>query len=139
MDRTVAFLAAGWARRRSGWRRMSPGSSGTGCSTRCGARRIALVADGVCGRGTRSTWVVRNTIGLRLAEMGPIENADYVGLDLTLAIHEAVLGALNSDPDPHRCCGRLVTAGSSARGRPRIPGLAGGRARGRRAAVERSR
>jgi 3-hydroxybutyryl-CoA dehydrogenase len=27
--------------------------------------------------------------------MGPIENADYVGLDLTLAIHEAVLPSLD--------------------------------------------
>lgn len=51
---------------------------------------IDLVASGVCDAETVDV-VVRNTIGLRLGEMGPIENADYVGLDLTLAIHEAVL------------------------------------------------
>ena len=51
---------------------------------------IDLVASGVCDAETVDL-VVRNTIGLRLAAMGPIENADYVGLDLTLAIHEQVL------------------------------------------------
>lgn len=60
---------------------------------------IDLVASGVCDAKTVDL-VVRNTIGLRLAEMGPIENADYVGLDLTLAIHEQVLPAINRDPFP---------------------------------------
>jgi 3-hydroxybutyryl-CoA dehydrogenase len=55
---------------------------------------IALVANGVCSPIDLDR-VVCNTIGLRLAAMGPIENADYVGLDLTLAIHEAVLPSLD--------------------------------------------
>lgn len=57
---------------------------------------IALVADGVCDAET-ADLVCRNTIGLRLAQMGPIETADYVGLDLTRAIHEAVLPSLSTD------------------------------------------
>lgn len=63
---------------------------------------IALVADGICDARTVDL-MVRNTIGLRLGEMGPLENADYVGLDLTLAIHEAVLPNLNRDAhaSPH--------------------------------------
>jgi 3-hydroxybutyryl-CoA dehydrogenase len=60
---------------------------------------IDLVASGVCDAETVDL-VVRNTIGLRLGAMGPIENADYVGLDLTLAIHEQVLPSINSDPHP---------------------------------------
>jgi 3-hydroxybutyryl-CoA dehydrogenase len=55
---------------------------------------IALVADGICDADT-ADLVARNTIGLRLARMGPLENADYVGLDLTLAIHDAVLPSLS--------------------------------------------
>jgi 3-hydroxybutyryl-CoA dehydrogenase len=55
--------------------------------------------------------VVRNTIGLRLAAMGPLENADYVGLDLTLAIHEAVLPSLNTDSGPSPLLRGLVEAG----------------------------
>lgn len=56
---------------------------------------IALVADGVCDAATVDLMAC-NTIGLRLAVMSPVTNADYVGLDLTLAIHQAVLPSLNA-------------------------------------------
>ena len=72
---------------------------------------IALVAEGVCDAQTVDL-VVRNTIGLRLAQMGPIENADYVGLDLTLAIHRAVIPALNADRDAHPHLAQLVAEGN---------------------------
>jgi 3-hydroxybutyryl-CoA dehydrogenase len=72
---------------------------------------IALVAEGVCDAETVDL-VVRNTIGLRLGAMGPIENADYVGLDLTLAIHEAVLPSLNRDPYPNPLLSGLVEHGN---------------------------
>jgi len=71
---------------------------------------IDLVASGVCDAQTVDL-VVRNTIGLRLAEMGPIENADYVGLDLTLAIHEQVLPAINRDPFPSPLLREYVAEG----------------------------
>ncbi|BBX73570.1 3-hydroxyacyl-CoA dehydrogenase family protein [Mycobacterium shinjukuense] len=71
---------------------------------------IALVAEGVCDAQTVDL-VVRNTIGLRLATLGPLENADYIGLDLTLAIHDAVLPSLNSDPHPSPLLRELVAAG----------------------------
>ena len=72
---------------------------------------IDLVATGVCDAETVDL-VVRNTIGLRLAEMGPIENADYVGLDLTLAIHEQVLPSINRDPFPSPLLERMVAEGN---------------------------
>ncbi len=68
---------------------------------------IALVADGVCDAETVDL-MARNTLGLRLGAMGPIENADYVGLDLTLAIHDAVLPSLNRDPHPSPLLQRLA-------------------------------
>ena len=71
---------------------------------------IDLVASGVCDAETVDL-VVRKTIGLRLAAMGPIENADYVGLDLTLAIHEQVLPSINSDPYASPLLRHKVTAG----------------------------
>ena len=71
---------------------------------------ITLVADGVCDADTVNL-VARNTIGLRLARMGPIENADYVGLDLTLAIHDAVLPALSTDGQPSPLLRALVQRG----------------------------
>lgn len=71
---------------------------------------IALVAEGVCDPKTVDL-VVRNTIGLRLATLGPLENADYIGLDLTLAIHDAVIPSLNHDPHPSPLLRELVAAG----------------------------
>ena len=71
---------------------------------------IALVAEGVCDAETVDL-VVRNTIGLRLATLGPLENADYVGLDLTLAIHEAVIPSLDSHPHPSPLLRALVADG----------------------------
>lgn len=59
---------------------------------------LSLIADSVCDAATVDLMAM-NTIGLRLATLGPIENADYVGLDLTLAIHEAVLPSLNASPN----------------------------------------
>ena len=58
-----------------------------------------LVATGVCDAETVDL-VARNSFGLRLAAIGPIENADYVGLDLVLAVHENVFPSLCSDPTP---------------------------------------
>ncbi len=71
---------------------------------------IDLVAQGVCDAETVDI-VVKNTIGLRLGEMGPIENADYVGLDLTLAIHEAVLPSICREPHASPYLRDLVARG----------------------------
>jgi 3-hydroxybutyryl-CoA dehydrogenase len=43
---------------------------------------IALVAEGVCDARTVDD-VVKSSFGARLAVLGPLENADLVGLDLT--------------------------------------------------------
>jgi 3-hydroxybutyryl-CoA dehydrogenase len=56
---------------------------------------LALVEGGVCGAETVDLMAM-STLGLRLPAMGPVVNADYVGLDLTLAIHEVVLPALEA-------------------------------------------
>ncbi|WP_204800764.1 3-hydroxyacyl-CoA dehydrogenase family protein [Mycobacterium riyadhense] len=71
---------------------------------------MALVAEGVCDAKTVDL-VVRNTIGLRLGTLGPLENADYIGLDLTLAIHDAVVPSLNHDPHPSPLLRELVADG----------------------------
>ena len=60
---------------------------------------IALINDGVCtAEGIDN--VVKNSFGLRLPVLGPIENADLVGLDLTLDIHNVILESLNRDVEP---------------------------------------
>jgi 3-hydroxybutyryl-CoA dehydrogenase len=91
-------------------RRDTPGFVGNRLQHALWREAIALVADGVADASTVDL-VVRNTIGLRLAAMGPIENADYVGLDLTLAIHQAVLPALDRGTAPSPLLAAHVAAG----------------------------
>ena len=71
---------------------------------------IALVAAGVCD-GDTIDRVVKASFGTRLAVLGPIENADLVGLDLTLAIHEYVLPHLDRTPGPAPLLRELVDQG----------------------------
>ncbi|SHQ12121.1 3-hydroxyacyl-CoA dehydrogenase family protein [Mycobacteroides abscessus subsp. bolletii] len=61
---------------------------------------IALVQEGVCDATTVDD-VVKNSFGLRLAVLGPLENADLVGLDLTLDIHRVVVPALDRQDSPN--------------------------------------
>jgi 3-hydroxybutyryl-CoA dehydrogenase len=44
--------------------------------------------------------VIKASFGRRLAVLGPLENADLVGTDLTLAIHRTVLPAIEHRPGP---------------------------------------
>ena len=58
---------------------------------------IALVQDGICDAETVDT-VIKASFGRRLAVLGPLENADLVGTDLTLAIHNTVLPDIDRTP-----------------------------------------
>jgi 3-hydroxybutyryl-CoA dehydrogenase len=58
-----------------------------------------LVDEGVCDAETIDT-VVKNGFGPRLAALGPMENADLVGLELTLSIHDYLLPRLNPPSEP---------------------------------------
>jgi 3-hydroxybutyryl-CoA dehydrogenase len=71
---------------------------------------IALVADGVCDAETVDL-VVKNSFGRRLAVLGPLENADLVGTDLTLDIHRNVLPHIDRTPGPNPFLEKLVAEG----------------------------
>jgi 3-hydroxybutyryl-CoA dehydrogenase len=71
---------------------------------------IALVEHGICDAETVDT-VIKAAFGRRLAVLGPLENADMVGTDLTLAIHKTVLPAIESRPGPSPYLEKLVEAG----------------------------
>jgi 3-hydroxybutyryl-CoA dehydrogenase len=60
-----------------------------------------LLDDGVCDAETIDI-VVKAGFGLRLPILGPMENADLIGLDLTLDIHDYILPRLHppSEPSP---------------------------------------
>jgi 3-hydroxybutyryl-CoA dehydrogenase len=61
---------------------------------------IALVADGVCTAETVDA-VTRYGFGARLGIVGPLEQSDLSGLELTLAIHQTLMPALDNTPVPH--------------------------------------
>jgi 3-hydroxybutyryl-CoA dehydrogenase len=71
---------------------------------------MALVEQGICDAETVDT-VVKASFGRRLAVLGPLENADLVGTDLTLAIHETVLPDLDRTPGPLTVLKQLVAQG----------------------------
>ena len=71
---------------------------------------MALIQEGVCDAAAVD-HVIRNSMGLRLSEVGPIENADYVGLDLTLAIHSYIFPSLSTARAPLKILQDAVAAG----------------------------
>jgi 3-hydroxybutyryl-CoA dehydrogenase len=71
---------------------------------------ISLVENGICDAETVDE-VIKASFGRRLAVLGPLANADLVGTDLTLAIHETVLPAIDSRPRPSPYLRTLVAEG----------------------------
>jgi 3-hydroxybutyryl-CoA dehydrogenase len=71
---------------------------------------IALVENGICDAETVDN-VIKAAFGRRLAVLGPLENADMVGTDLTLAIHKTVLPDIDSRPGPSPYLEKLVKDG----------------------------
>jgi 3-hydroxybutyryl-CoA dehydrogenase len=71
---------------------------------------ISLVEHGICDAETVDN-VIKASFGRRLAVLGPLENADLVGTDLTLAIHKTVLPAIDRTPGPSPYLEKLVADG----------------------------
>ena len=71
---------------------------------------ISLVEHGICDAETVDE-VIKASFGRRLSVLGPLENADLVGTDLTLAIHNIVLPAIDRRPQPSPYLQRLVAGG----------------------------
>ena len=60
---------------------------------------ISIVEKGIADPETVDE-VVKKGFGIRLPVLGPLENADMVGLDLTWAIHDYLLKHLEASPSP---------------------------------------
>ncbi len=71
---------------------------------------VSLVENGICDAETVDE-VIKASFGRRLAVLGPLENADLVGTDLSLAIHQTVLPAIDSRPGPSPYLEALVKSG----------------------------
>lgn len=73
---------------------------------------IALVENGICDAETVDT-VVKSGFGLRLPILGPLEQSDLVGLDLTLRIHETLISDLDRTPGPAPLLQQRVAEGNT--------------------------
>jgi 3-hydroxybutyryl-CoA dehydrogenase len=71
---------------------------------------IALVAAGVCDAETIDE-VVKTGFGARMAVLGPMEQSDLVGLDLTLDIQNVLLADLDRGTEPTPFLKEKVAAG----------------------------
>jgi 3-hydroxybutyryl-CoA dehydrogenase len=71
---------------------------------------IALVAAGVCDAETIDE-VVKTGFGARMAVLGPMEQSDLVGLDLTLDIQNVLLADLDRSTEPTKFLKDKVAAG----------------------------
>ena len=109
MDRMTGFLAqAGKTPVRV--EKDVPGFIGNRLQHALWREAISLVENGICSAEAVDT-VVKSSFGRRLAVLGPLENADLVGTDLTLDIHNQVLHDLERRPGPSPYLEKLVAEG----------------------------
>ena len=71
---------------------------------------MAIVQNGIADAETVDLCV-KNSFGLRLAVMGPLETADLGGLDQVLNIHEQILPFIDRTPGPLRILRDKVATG----------------------------
>jgi 3-hydroxybutyryl-CoA dehydrogenase len=71
---------------------------------------ISIVEQGIADPATVDQ-VVKNSFGIRLPVLGPLENADMVGLDLTLQIHDYILKHIERSPEPSPLLKKKVEVG----------------------------
>jgi 3-hydroxybutyryl-CoA dehydrogenase len=91
-------------------RRDIPGFVGNRLQHAMKREAIALVAAGVCDAETVDT-VVKEGFGARTAVLGPMEQSDLVGLNLTLDIAEVLYKDLDRTAGPHSFLREKVNAG----------------------------
>ncbi|MBO7739382.1 MAG: 3-hydroxyacyl-CoA dehydrogenase family protein [Oscillospiraceae bacterium] len=71
---------------------------------------ISIVENGIADAATVDK-AVKYSFGLRLPQLGPIENADMVGLDLTYNIHDYILQHLEDSHKPSPMLAKLREEG----------------------------
>jgi len=98
MDRTVALMAD-IGKKPVRVKKDVPGFLANRLQHALWREAISIVENGIADPAEVDE-AVKNSFGLRLPVLGPIENADLVGLDLTLAIHNYVLKHIEDSHQP---------------------------------------
>jgi 3-hydroxybutyryl-CoA dehydrogenase len=107
--RTMELLAAA-GKKPVHVRRDIPGFIGNRLQHALKREAIALLAAGVADAETIDA-VVKSGFGARMAVLGPLEQSDLVGLDLTLDISEVLVADLDRSAGPHPFLREKVLAG----------------------------
>jgi 3-hydroxybutyryl-CoA dehydrogenase len=109
VERTIALLRDA-GKKPVHVRRDIPGFIGNRLQHALKREAIALLAAGVCDAETLDT-VVKEGFGARMAVLGPLEQSDLVGLDLTLDISTVLVEHLDRSAGPHPFLVEKVKAG----------------------------
>jgi 3-hydroxybutyryl-CoA dehydrogenase len=109
IERTIGLLAAA-GKTPVHVKKDVPGFIGNRLQHALWREAIALVEGGICDAETVDT-VIKASFGPRLAVLGPLENADLVGTDQTLAIHQTVLPAIDGRAGASPYLETLVASG----------------------------
>jgi 3-hydroxybutyryl-CoA dehydrogenase len=109
VERTIDLLRAA-GKKPVHVRKDIPGFIGNRLQHALKREAIALVAAGVCDAETLDT-VVKEGFGARMAVLGPMEQSDLVGLDLTLDISNVLTADLDRTAGPHPFLVEKVLAG----------------------------
>jgi len=103
-DKMAMDAVAGWLKGAGmapvSLQRAVPGLIGNRLQHALKREAIALIADGVCDATTIDD-VVKLGFGARMGVLGPMEQSDLVGLDLTLAIHNSLMPTLDRTAEAH--------------------------------------
>jgi 3-hydroxybutyryl-CoA dehydrogenase len=109
MDTTMAVLA-GIGKSPVRVEKDVPGFIGNRLQHALWREAISLVERGICDAAAVDQ-VVKASFGRRLAVLGPLENSDLVGTELTLAIHSTVLADLDASPQPSPLLRTMIEQG----------------------------
>lgn len=71
---------------------------------------VSLVAEGAIDAAGVDT-VIKKSFGLRLPVLGPLENADLVGIELTQDVHRVVFPQLSNDSEPNPLLQQMLESG----------------------------
>lgn len=109
MDRTIDILKA-VGKHPVRVNRDVPGFVGNRLQHALWREAVSIVEHGIADAATVDECV-KYGFGLRLPVLGPMENMDLVGTDLTLAIHDYLLKHLERSPDPAPLLKEIVARG----------------------------
>lgn len=109
MDRTISLLEA-VGKHPVRVNKDVPGFVGNRLQHALWREAISIVERGIADAATVDECV-KYGFGLRLPVLGPMENADLAGTDLTLAVHDYILKHLEDSPDPSPLLKEIVGKG----------------------------